>query len=41
MSMPAKERNALPALPREIIIVPDREITVDPSGKGIPFLCLG
>lgn len=31
--MPAKERNASPAIQREIFIVPDREITVDPSGK--------
>lgn len=31
--MPAKERNASPAIPREVFIVSDREITVGPSGK--------
>ncbi|XP_068262937.1 coiled-coil domain-containing protein 50 isoform X2 [Nyctibius grandis] len=35
--MPAKERNASPSIPREIFIVADTEITVDPSGKTFPF----
>lgn len=38
--MPAKEKNALPSIPREIFVLPDREITVDPSGKKFPFFIL-
>ncbi|XP_068262939.1 coiled-coil domain-containing protein 50 isoform X4 [Nyctibius grandis] len=39
--MPAKERNASPSIPREIFIVADTEITVDPSGKTFPFFISG
>jgi len=35
--MPTKERNASPSIPREVFIVADTEITVDPSGKAFPF----
>lgn len=39
--MPTKERNTSPSIPREIFIVPDTEITVDPSGKTFPFFIPG